>query len=733
MKIRTGFQGAALCTGLALAGWGLVSCLQPGDEILDKSGIAGKLVFVKEASVKANNNIAMASNVDEFYPGTDLCLLSPIGPGGKVTNLTKQWTRVGANRNDWGAAQDPEVSFDGKRILFSMRKSRSEGWHVYEMDADGNNLVKLTDMGKGAEIDPAYLDEDHIVFASTVNQVMDEYERRTVPQLFVGERGGTEGLLKNIRQITFNQSHDQNPFVHSSGKIYYARWDHLGDPNKMPLFTVNPDGTGQFVLYGADETFAGVSSMTSGSRAFLEARELSDHGIVSSMMERTSRFEGGAIGIIDLGNFQAPPQIITPGSSPYNNTQKVSEALYKTPYPVIDDSRERILVAKSPLESGGEIRDATSNFDLFVMDKDGKNLRVVHTDAGYNDYDPVVVAPRSLPFQKYAVDPGVAAGLEAQAKTGMFFDANVYSRMGNDANNSSDGQIKPKPGEAKFLRVLEAVPISRDMRGGNVGHTEFEKQRVAGYADIREDGSFSIEVAANTPMHVQTLDENAMMLVNQLQWINVMPGERRTCTGCHGSRDKDADIKRFSIAEDGAVNFDSVKAFLSGFNNAQKVAAHASARKDTVDFFDLATPSKTNTVQAVFDRRCNSCHGVSSAAASGGGLVLENVPQDSLNSKAGLSSVYETLTRKDYAKDREYVSSDGARRSPLAWVMYNKQLGRGTESIFRTPSYDHSGIWAKDAGGRIDPFDAKNADLLTLIEWMDMGIQFSNTVRPGNK
>ena len=46
------------------------------------------------------------------------------------------------------------------------------------------------------DMDPAYIDDNHIVFGSTRNRVLDEYERRNVPQLFVGERG-SDGFLIN--------------------------------------------------------------------------------------------------------------------------------------------------------------------------------------------------------------------------------------------------------------------------------------------------------------------------------------------------------------------------------------------------------------------------------------------------------------------------------------------------------------------------------------------------------
>ncbi len=396
--------------GAALAAACLASCLEPADQILERYG-EGRIVFVKDPSVggDANRDIAMAANPDEFHLGTDLMLLSPVSPTGKLINLTAQWTRAAENPADWGAAQDPEASFDGQRILFSMRvartsTNRNQHWGLYEMNADGTDLVRLTLPDTGDDFDPAYIDSTHIVFASTRRQIVDEYERRVAPQLFTGVKGA-DGRLDSIRQITFNQSHDQNPFVQSSGKIIFTRWDHLGDPNKMPLFSVNPDGSGQFVLYGADETFGPGNQ--SGSRTFMEARELRDGGLVASLMERTSEFEGGAICVIDLSKFTSAPQVITGPGTPYNDEKK--ESIFKTPYPIMDGGTERILVAQSAHEVGG--KDDIVNYDLFIMDKDGANLKLVYADPNSNDYDPVVLTPRSAPA-KFTVDKNVAAGLK---------------------------------------------------------------------------------------------------------------------------------------------------------------------------------------------------------------------------------------------------------------------------------------------------------------------------------
>jgi Hydrazine synthase alpha subunit middle domain/WD40-like Beta Propeller Repeat len=771
----------AACLGLGAASL-LVSCLEPADEIFEKSGEAGRIVFVREPNVGTNQLrlTPMANNSDEFYPGTDLHSLSPIGPTGKLVNLTARYTRTSANPNSWGAALDPEVSYDGKRILFSMRKpsdnsNRNPRWHLYEMDVDGENLVQLTDASGGDDMDPAYLPDGRIVFTSTRSQMRDEYERRQVSNLYIGERDGN-GLLKNIRQLSFNQSHDFNPWVHSSGKIFFSRWDHLGPPNKIPLFSINPDGTKQFVLYGADETFSGQGN-TSGARAFLEARELGEGGIVTSLMERPSRFEGGAIAVIDLGGkpITAAPEVVTPNSSPYNTTQKTSDAIYKSPYPIKDGSKERILVAMSPHETGGDMGgDAFVNYDLYVMDKNGENRRLIFANAETNDYDPIVVEERPIPNSEAALsnlstDKWVAEGLRTGANTGIFFDADVYSRMDND------GQGKPDPkwanhgettdnatGQAKYVRFLEAVPMpsNYDMRGGETGDTDFEKQRVIGYGPIQRDGSFALEVPANKSLHLQVLDEDGVMLVNQLQWIHVMPGERRVCTGCHGIREKDKDITQFTIHDDGKVTaeLETTREFMASFATVAKVLEHSAAKTDTVDFFDPrliqraadsvsavrnnrewnpgpAYAARTNTIQGLLDNRCVSCHGAGTASAQGGGLVLEEIKHDSTWGLERISTVYNRLLNSNGYRDskgerRNYVNSRGARQSPFAWVLYNRHLvfRKSDASLMRSMSYDHTALWEKDSTGFINVFAPENKDLLTLVEWMDMGAQFTNSV-----
>ncbi len=726
----------------------LASCgASPPDDILQKSGQAA-LVFVRENSRQNNGSGAMESNADEYYPGSDLFLLSPISSQGELMNLTSQYTRSGqTNPNNFGAAADPEVSYDGRRILFSMKENRQRRWHIYEMNSDGSNLTKMTDQTSGDDMDPTYLPNGQIMFTSTRPGIVDEYERRGSPLLHVADRG-SDGRLVNLRRVSFNQSHDTNPMVHSSGKVFYSRWEHLGDPNKFPMFVMNPDGSRPFVLYGNH------SPQQSGSRVFLEPRELSDGGIICSVMERNSPFEGGAIAIIDISKSDDNLTFITPSTVPFNNTNNPSTALFKTPHPVIDKNapasrREKILVAMSPIPVNGGMGEDQVDYGLYVMEKDGSSLQLIYNDPAYNEYDPVPVMPRDkMPGgvpQVIPMDPNVANGLASGATTGMFFDGNVYDRA------TTDGQTRPSPtfvnadgiqGQARYLRVLEAVPLPRDgnKRGGDIGATSFEKQRVVGYAPIRSDGSFSVEVPANRSLHMQVLDQHGMVLVNQLTWVQVMPGEKRLCTGCHDSHDRDRVINDLEVLQTQEVRNRSIaRIYDSGFHNADNVMNHQSARTDTVDFFDRARPMRTNTVQAAFERTCMPCHGLTNTGGPAGGLRLENLIADKSpvppnSGMSGTTSVYDSLMESRYRTPSnsmlDYVSTSGARRSPLMWVMYGRQLNNSNNTDYRALTHEHTQLWALDQHNRIDPFLPANVDLLTMIEGMDAGGQYSNTVSP---
>ncbi len=723
--------------GIAMGIWAFVAmmtgCIEPGDAVIESSKQTG-LIFVKEPGLSSNHR-PERSNVNEFNSGTDIYLLRPVSPNGKLTNLTAPFTRGNeTNSERWGAALDPEVSPDGKYLIFSMRERNSRGtkWYLYEMNLETSEIVQLTT--KGDDMDPYYLPDGRIVFTSTRNEIVDEYERRQSPQLHIGERDPKTRKLINIKQISQNQSHDMNPIVYShTGEIFFTRWEHLGRVNRMPIFKVDPDGTGLFVVYGSQ------TPQEAGGRTYLDVRELRNGGLVSSIMRRGDDFEGGAIAMLDISESEDNLTYLT--ENPFDRDHP-PRFLYKTPHPIMNGDQEMIIAAGTPYLNAREGENRFSDYGLYLIDKEGGTPKLIYNDPNTNDYDPIPIDEKGSPltYRIKGDDSRVVEGYEKNEKTGRFFTADVYDR------STTDGHlvIKREYRNAKFVRVLEAVslPVDRELRGGDIGETNLEKERVVGYGSVHPDGSFSIEAPTEKALHVQVLDSNGMMLISQLSWIQVMPGEHRICTGCHARHDRNKVIE--DLVEDpltGEVtNIKENKGHTATFANAEDIQSHPSLASDTLEFFNKFIPNKENTIQSIFNRRCNSCHGNKTYTTQGGELNLEIgsnelIGVDSLNG-ADLktpSSVYERLWADRWVVEGDslgLVSGGGAARSPLVWVLFNKKLNPDApaEILPKTLSYDHTAIWAKDSAGVIRTFAEENRDLLRIIEWIDMGGQYSNTV-----
>ena len=281
-----------------LSSWIMVACTSDSE---DKVVVEGDFkIAYAQRSVDAVGNPTDAAH---FRAGGDLFLLDLASPSADPTNITA------AQTNGVGDVSDPEVSFDGTRLLFSMRlpNATDSTWNIWEYEIASTTLRRIVssdvESSKGDDVDPAYLPDGRIVFSSNRQQKsqdlraadniepyahLDEYERERAIVLHVMTSTGTD-----IRQISSNQSHDRNPTVLSTGEVMYARWEHVGDNNHFPIFFSNPDGTNMFVQYGA----------FSPGNSFLHPREMEDGRIMSSLMSLSGTREGGALMAIDVKNF----------------------------------------------------------------------------------------------------------------------------------------------------------------------------------------------------------------------------------------------------------------------------------------------------------------------------------------------------------------------------------------------------------------------------------------------
>jgi hypothetical protein len=65
----------------------------------------------------------------------------------------------------------------------------------------------------------------------------------------------------------------------------------------------------------------------------------------------------------------------------------------------------------------------------------------------------------------------------------------------------------------------------------------FGMDNMLGEVQVEKDGSFYIEVDADTPVRFQTVNARGELLRGPSAWIWVRPNEKRSCIGCHANRE----------------------------------------------------------------------------------------------------------------------------------------------------------------------------------------------------
>ncbi len=413
-----------------------------------------------------------------------------------------------------GVARDPDVSFDGRKILFSMRRDAADDYHVFEVNPDGSGLTQLT-FGSGlSDIDPMYLPDGRIVFTSTREPKYCMCNRHAMGNLYVMNGDGS-----NVEQIGHSTLHEGHPSLMADGRVIYDRWEYVdrnfGDA--QGLWTVNPDGTNHAVYWGNN---------TNSPGAVLDARPIPGTEQVLVTFSSCHDRPWGAIAIVDrrLGLDGKTPTVRTWPEGAVNligvgnyDTFKQVQPKYEDPYPLSDK-----YFLCSRMTGRGE------QMGIVLIDVFG-NERLLHTE-GPGCFDPMPLAERPKP-------PALPSRTDAAQREGLFYVEDVYRGTGMD---------RVPRGTVRWLRVVES-PEKRFWTGpawdGGTGQQapgmawdDFNNKRILGTVPVQADGSAYFSVPADTFVYFQLLDERGMMVQSMRSGTIVRPGERTGCVGCHEDR-----------------------------------------------------------------------------------------------------------------------------------------------------------------------------------------------------
>jgi Hydrazine synthase alpha subunit middle domain len=349
-------------------------------------------------------------------PGAQIAVLKPDKPG-SLKILT----------GDFYSACYPEVSYDGRFMLFSAKKKENNPWQIYEMEIKKGKARKITSSENDC-IDPVYLPGGRMAFTRrTVNDTV-----KSAQCLYTGNINGS-----GITQVTFGPSADLATTVLKDGRLLTINrnlYPATGDPMLMVL---RPDGT------KADMFYKG----SSGSMIRSRGRETDDGRLFFIEAEKGDPSEGDVISITYNRPLHSRINLTSDIGGDFNS--------------VLPMRPGKLLVSYRKPDSDHY---ALYEFDISEKIPD----KIVYDDPDYNVLDAVIAAkynrPKKLPSEvNIHVKTGLLmcqdinfTGFHSSSAAPGFHKASMIEVLGVD---SSYGVVPVEKDGSFYFKVLADMPF----------------------------------------------------------------------------------------------------------------------------------------------------------------------------------------------------------------------------------------------------------------------------------
>lgn len=492
-----------------------------------------------------------------------------------------------------GIARNPMADFGLECIYFGYRATKDGYYHLMSMNGDGSGLKQITD-GPFHDFWPCPLPDGGLAFISTrcTSRVFCWRPQSSV--LFRMQPDGSD-----IRPVSLANITEWAPSVMNDGRIIWTRWEYVDKAADFghTLWAIRPDGTYPELVYG--NTIIQPNGYANG-------REVPNTNEICCTLISHFGDLNGPIALVDLnrGRFNPEaiqaitPEVPWPGAPP-------REECFREAVPI---SRDLFLCSHAPRD----------HFCLYVIDRFG-NREMLYADPAISSMCPTL-------FQKTAPPPVVAGSQDESSDWAEFLMEDVHEGLAPDV----------PPGMVKYVRVVEEVrhglevmddgeyrkdheaffdfyasPV--DLVNGPNGWPAYVAKAAVGLVPVNEDGSAHFRVPAGKVLYFQALDENYNEVQRMRSVVQLQPGERRSCIGCHEHRQM-APLNRKSKIASGAVT-------------------------PLVALWSAGPFSYERVVQPVLDRHCASCHD------------RERTPECDLTSTKdgmGIPASYRTLISKGH-------------------------------------------------------------------------------------
>ncbi|PKI13817.1 hypothetical protein [Colwellia sp. 12G3] len=509
--------------------------------------------------------------------------------------------------------RDLSVSADGQSFLVSIRapeiadadENEQPKWNIWRYQLSDKSFQPIISSEivaeQGDDLMASFLPDGRIIFASTRQRLsrailLDEGK----PQYTAMNETGQDSAFNihimqadgsDIKQVSFNMSHDFYPLVLQDGRILYSRWDNMGGINKINLYRMNPDGTDNQLIYGwhshqltlddenYDIEFVKPQQMPNGEILMLLAStddELYQKRPVLINIEQFIDNQQALTNETSAISVQSAAQkdLFTDSLYNFNFSEEINTAGRLSHLYPLPDSSERYLlswdlcrvIVEGEIKACGQLSKdqlaqeglelASPWYELWLYNSKTNTQQIVAKTTEGNMLSEAIVMQATDNPAAFIADKSFGAGLIAELaneQAAAIHIRSVYDMDGVDSSiqpSNPQGILtlkdpsltKAEDLPARFLRIVRGVPLPpREVK--QISNTDFGRSRnqlmreIVGYTPIQPDGSVKVKIPANVPLAISILDANGQRIGGRhRQWISVNAGETLECHGCHSQQ-----------------------------------------------------------------------------------------------------------------------------------------------------------------------------------------------------
>ncbi|MCX7877222.1 MAG: T9SS type A sorting domain-containing protein [Ignavibacteria bacterium] len=452
---------------------------------------------------------------------------------------------------------DPCVWWDASKIIFAGVEHRDSSWRIYEIRTDGTGFRKITFTNRNIDlsqfgpiahkflryddIDPCYLPDGRICFASTRYPSLSQYTGTRTTNLYI-----INPDLTDLHRITTERNGAEEPTIDPlTGKIVFSRWWLNIDMPTETGFTrdsslaistdvanlwqaaiIRPDGDDLRLYSGTAAVRHGLQNY----KPFI----MSDGRLLGVFVPHMSiTHTSGSSGIRWFRKDSDYENHII-GVNPYTMVQYLPGSFGTMNPPYATDPVE-LPNGKILISYATDVEDA--DYGLYTVNIDGSGLELFYDIPGTLELNAELLLPRPVPpilpdlvLPNYDELPPTSNPSTWYKNGGFRFDCvNMFT------NGAVDEPMQDAPPITKFAKINFFLNFQRlDSTGRD--SAVFLTQKL-----VFHSGLINFDLApANVPMFEQVLDSAGRVIrgtkgqIAHVTGMNYAPeGIGTKCVGCH--------------------------------------------------------------------------------------------------------------------------------------------------------------------------------------------------------